>query len=99
MIQPKNDRLLVKMLPDTRSDIIETPADTQTRLIKGEVLAVGPKVRSAIAVGDCVLFTQACVELKSHRAIAKDELLIQDGDLAGMIDRTARVLDGASPRV
>ena len=83
-----------------RSSIIETPKDRESRLIKGEVLAIGPKVRSEIAVGECVLFTQACRDLKGHRAL-KDEdlLLIQDGDLAGKIDREVRVLDGASPRL
>lgn len=97
-IQPKNDRILVKMLPDVRSSIIETPRDRDSRLIKGEVIAIGPKVRSSISVGECVLFTQACRDLKGHRAL-KDEdlLLIQDGDLAGTIERDVRVTDGESP--
>lgn len=82
-----------------RSSIIETQRDTSSRLIKGEVLGIGPKVRSPISVGDCVLFTQACRDLKSHRALKDDELLlIQDGDLAGTIDRDARVTDGESPQ-
>jgi co-chaperonin GroES (HSP10) len=94
MIQPKNDRLLVRMLPDTRSTLIETPKDTESRLIKGEVLAVGPKVKSSVCVGECVLFTQACRELKAHKCLPADELLIQDGDLAGIVEREARVTDG-----
>lgn len=99
-VLPKNDRILVKMLPDVRSSIIETPKDTNSRLIKGEVLAIGPKVRSEIAVGECVLFTQACKELKAHRGLGDDDLLlIQDGDLAGKIDRDSRVTDGESARV
>lgn len=99
MIQPKNDRILVRMLPDVRSTLIDAGRDSESRLIKGEVLAIGPKVRSEIHVGECVLFTQACKELKAHRAIAEDELLIQDGDLAGIVEREVRVTDGKSEDV
>lgn len=96
MIQPKNDRILVRTLPSERSSLIETPKDTNSRLIKAEVLAVGPKVRSSIQVGECVLITQACRELKAHRALKEDELLIQDGDLAATLAHAdIRITDGA----
>jgi co-chaperonin GroES (HSP10) len=84
------------MLPDIRSSIIETPRDTNSRLIKGEVIAVGPKVRAEISVGECVLFTQACRDIKEIRGESPDLLLIRDQDLAGIIPADVRVTDGAS---
>jgi hypothetical protein len=79
--------------------VIETPKDTNSRLIKGEILALGPKVTMPVTTGECVLFTQACVELKAHRALPEDELLICEDDLVGIVARDARVTDGASPDV
>lgn len=95
-ITAKNDRILVKVLPSPRSTILAGTEDRQSRLIKGEVLSIGPKVRSEISEGDCVLFTQACREVKANRALGEDMLLIQDGDLAGILAPEARVFDGAS---
>lgn len=95
MIQPKNDRLLVKVLPSERSSILVGTEDKNSRLIKAQVLAIGPKVKSEICPGECVLITQACREIKSHKALAEDELLIQDADLAGIVPIEACVTDGA----
>lgn len=91
-IQPTADRILVKMLPDVRSSVIYTAPDENSRLLKGEILALGPKV-DGVSVGECVLFTQACKEpLPKH--YGDDLMLIRDGDLAGVIDPAARVTDG-----
>lgn len=95
MIQPKNDRILVRMMPDSPSSIIEVAKDRNSRLLKGEVLAVGPKVTSEIFAGECVVFTQACVDLKVIQG-ERDLLLIRDGDLAGIVPADVRVTDGRS---
>lgn len=94
-IQAKNDRLLVRILPDKLSEILEVPRDTSSRLIKGEVLSIGPKVRSDVAVGECVVFTQACRDLKTIQ-FDQDLLLVRDEDLAGIVPRDVRVTDGRS---
>ena len=94
MISPKNDRIHVKVLPDVRKSIIETPKDESSRLIKGEVLALGPKVKADLVIGECVVFTQACRELKAHKFLPQDELLIQEMDIAGIVPREVKVTDG-----
>lgn len=75
---------------------MEVARDSQSRLIKGEVLSIGPKVRSEIAVGECVVFTQACREVKGHPLLGEEMLLIRDADLAGIVAAETSVLDGRS---
>ena len=94
MILPKNDRILVKMLPAERSTVIDAGRDTDSRLLKGEVLAIGPKVKSALIIGECVLFTRACKE--PLKGFGDELMLIRDGDLAGILDAAVRVTDGRS---
>lgn len=90
-IQPKNDRILVKMLPSERSSVIETAKDTKSTLLKGEILAVGPKVKAEVSVGEFVLFTQACKD-----SFGDSLMLIRDNDLVSTIPNDSRVTDGRS---
>lgn len=75
---------------------MEVAKDSQSRLIKGEVIAIGPKVRSDVSVGECVVFTQVCKEALKG-SFGPDLMLIRDMDLAGIVPRDVKVTDGRSP--
>lgn len=76
---------------------MEVARDSRSLLIKGEVLAIGPKVRAEIVVGECVLFTQACKDpVRAAFGAETDLMLIRDGDLAGILPATSTATDGRS---
>lgn len=89
-IQARNDRILVRAMPDAMSTIIECPKDTKSQLLKGEVLSAGPK--ASVCKGECVLFTQACKTMERDGT-----MWIRDADLVGTIEPDAKVLHGESP--
>lgn len=89
-IRPLQDRILLKPLPDTQSDVIYTPHDTKSQLLKGEIIAAGPL--TSVRAGDRVIFTQACKE-----ANPDGTMWIRDGDLVGIVEGSAKVMHGDSP--
>jgi co-chaperonin GroES (HSP10) len=55
LIQPRNDRVLIKRLEEPQKGLIVAPEIAKDKSIKGKVLAVGPKV-DTVKAGDLVYF-------------------------------------------
>lgn len=94
MIQPRNNRVLVKPI-DTEQSVgqIYIPECAQSKTRIGKVLAVGPGrwvegvfVKTAVKKGDLVLFPGIAAEQPD--AVFEDgSILIQDEDIGGILDR------------
>jgi len=92
-ITPKGRYLLVRFIPPVYSSILEVVHDPlveekknsaiEDRIQSGVVLAIGPKVRANVKVGETVYFSQL-VKKHAGRAIGADPnlLLILDQGLA-----------------
>lgn len=75
--RPKNDRIIVRPIIEPLSRVLEVKSDVRDRIVQGEVIEIGPRVKSRIAVGDIVYFSQI-----QRYQLSADRWIIRDLNLA-----------------
>lgn len=83
-VTPRGQWMLVSPITERLSEILEVPTTARDRIVRGMVLALGPKVRSALRVGDVVWFSQI-----QRYEIDGGRWLIRDANLAFVDDAPA----------
>jgi hypothetical protein len=76
-VTPKNDHIVVRPIVERLSSVIDVQTEHRDRIVKGEVIACGPKVKSRIAAGDVIYFSQI-----QRFQVSPELWIIRDNNLA-----------------